>query len=160
MSFWTFWLKENPFINIQQKLFTHANKQELTICFSSLCFGNLNYFSSKQKSATEARKIVSRFKVLVKVLPVDDKVIELALNSDFGDFEDAIHYYCAIENGIKVLITRNLKDFKHSRIPVLTAEEFVKQNEYYQPPKGFWRDFSAPGATQKNQDKAPSRQIV
>jgi predicted nucleic acid-binding protein len=51
------------------------------------------------------------------------------LNSDFGDFEDAIQYYCAIENGIKVLITRNLKDFKHARIPVLTAEEFVKQNE-------------------------------
>jgi hypothetical protein len=59
----------------------------------------------------------------------NDKIIELALNSDFGDFEDAIQYYCAIENGIKVLITRNLKDFKHARIPVLTAEEFVKQNE-------------------------------
>ena len=121
--------KREPFYKYCAKLFTHADKQELTICVSSLCFGNLNYILSKQKSAIEARKILSRFKVLVKVLPVDDKVIELALNSDFGDFEDAIQYYCAIENGIKVLITRNLKDFKHARIPVLTAEEFVKQNE-------------------------------
>jgi predicted nucleic acid-binding protein len=64
----------------------------------------------------------------VEVVPVDDKVIELALNSDFKDFEDAVQYYCAIENGIKVLITRNLKDFKHAKIPVLTAEEFMKQN--------------------------------
>ena len=121
--------KREPFYKYSAKLLTHADKQELTICVSSLCFGNLNYILSKQKSAIEARKILSRFKVLVKVLPVDDKVIELALNSDFGDFEDAIQYYCAIENGIKVLITRNLKDFKHARIPVLTAEEFVKQNE-------------------------------
>ena len=121
--------KREPFYKYSAKLFTYADKQELTICVSSLCFGNLNYILSKQKSAIEARKILSRFKVLVKVLPVDDKVIELALNSDFGDFEDAIQYYCAIENGIKVLITRNLKDFKHARIPVLTAEEFVKQNE-------------------------------
>ena len=122
--------KREPFYNYSAKLFTHADKQELTICVSSLCFGNLNYILSKQKSATEARKILSRFKVLVNVLPVDDKVIELALNSDFKDFEDAIQYYCAIENGIKIIITRHLKDFKHARIPVLTAEEFVKQNEY------------------------------
>jgi len=121
--------KREPFYKYSAKLFTHADKKELTICVSSLCFGNLNYILSKQKSAKEARKILSRFKVLVKVLPVDDKVIELALNSDFGDFEDAIQYYCAIENGINVLITRNLKDFKHARIPVLTAEEFVKQNK-------------------------------
>ena len=66
---------------------------------------------------------------MVTILPVDDKVIELALNSDFRDFEDAIQYYCAIENGINILVTRNLKDFKHARIPVLTAEEFVKQKE-------------------------------
>lgn len=121
--------KRDPFYQYAARLFTNADKQELTICVSSLSFGNLNYILSKQKSSTEARKILSRFKVLVKVLPVDDKVLELALNSDFGDFEDAIQYYCAIENGIKVLVTRNLKDYKHARIPVLTAEEFVKQNE-------------------------------
>ena len=121
--------KREPFYNYAARLFTNADKQEVTICVSSLCFGNLNYILSKQKSVTEARKILSRFKVLVKVLPVDDKVIELALNSDFVDFEDAIQYYCAIENGINILVTRNLKDFKQARIPVLTAEEFVKQNQ-------------------------------
>lgn len=121
--------KREPFYTYAAQLFTNADKQEVTICVSSLCFRNLNYILSRQKSATDARKILSRFKVLVKVLPVDDKIVELALNSDFGDFEDAIQYYCAIENGINILITRNLKDFKQARIPVLTAEEFVKQNE-------------------------------
>jgi len=120
--------KREPFYTFAAQLFTNADKQEVTICVSSLCFGNLNYILSKHKSAIEARKILSRFKVLVTILPVDDKIIELALNSDFKDFEDAIQYYCAIENGINILITRNLKDFKPVRIPVLTAEEFVKQH--------------------------------
>jgi predicted nucleic acid-binding protein len=120
--------KREPFYTYAAQLFTNADKQEVTICVSSLCFGNLNYVLSKHKSAIEARKILSRFKVLVTILPVDDKIIELALNSDFNDFEDAIQYYCAIENGINILITRNLKDFKPVRIPVLTAEEFVKQH--------------------------------
>jgi len=121
--------KREPFYKYAARLFTNADQQELKICVSSLCFGNINYILSKQKSTTEARKILSRFKVLVEVLPVDDKVVELALNSDFKDFEDAIQYYCAIENGIKVLITRNLKDYKQASIPVLTAEEFVKQSK-------------------------------
>jgi predicted nucleic acid-binding protein len=120
--------KREPFYTFAAQLFTNADKQEVTICVSSRCFGNLNYILSKHKSAIEARKILSRFKVLVTILPVDDKIIELALNSDFKDFEDAIQYYCAIENGINILITRNLKDFKPVRIPVLTAEEFVKQH--------------------------------
>ena len=120
--------KREPFYTYAAQLFTNADKQEVTICVSSLCFGNLNYILSKHKSAVEARKILSLFKVLVTILPVDDKIIELALNSDFKDFEDAIQYYCAIENGINILITRNLKDFKPVRIPVLTAEEFVKQH--------------------------------
>lgn len=120
--------KREPFYTYAAQLFTNADKQEVTICVSSRCFGNLNYILSKHKSAIEARKILSRFKVLVTILPVDDKIIELALNSDFKNFEDAIQYYCAIENGINILITRNLKDFKPVRIPVLTAEEFVKQH--------------------------------
>lgn len=120
--------KRESFYLYAAQLFTIADKQKVNIYVSSLCFGNLNYILTKQKSSAEARKILSQFKVLVKVLPVDDKIIELALNSDFRDFEDAIQYYCAIENGINILVTRNLKDFKLARIPILTAEEFVKQN--------------------------------
>jgi predicted nucleic acid-binding protein len=121
--------KREPFYKYAARLFTSADEQKLKIYVSSLCFSNLNYILSKQKSVSEARKILSRFKVLVNVLSVDDKIIELALNSDFVDFEDAIQYYCAIENGINIVVTRNLKDFKHATIPVLTAEEFVKNDD-------------------------------
>lgn len=111
------------------RLFSKADIQEITLCVSSLSFSNLNYILSKQKSAKEARKILSRFKVLVEILPVDEKIIQLALSSDFPDFEDAIQYFCAIEHGANSIITRNLKDYKHAKIPVLTAEEFAKKKE-------------------------------
>jgi len=68
----------------------------------------------------EARRILSKFKVLVQVLPVDDKVIELALHSKFKDFEDAIQYFTTIESGITILLTRNIKDYKKAGIPVQT----------------------------------------
>jgi predicted nucleic acid-binding protein len=63
---------------------------------------------------------------LVTVLPVTDKAIDLALASRFADFEDAIQYFTAIEHAIKTLITRNLKDYKHADIPVMTADSYLK----------------------------------
>jgi predicted nucleic acid-binding protein len=117
--------KREPFFNDAARLFTLADKQELHVHVSSLCFSNLSYILGKQHSLVEVRKILARLKVIVSVLSVDDRVIELALNSDFKDFEDAIQYYCAIENGVKVLVTRNLKDFKLANIPVVSPKEFL-----------------------------------
>ena len=56
---------------------------------------------------------------------MDDKIIDLSLNSDFRDFEDAIQYFTAIENKLEIIITRNLKDFKLSKIPVMTANDYL-----------------------------------
>ncbi|PWT77481.1 MAG: PIN domain nuclease [Bacteroidetes bacterium] len=106
-------------------LFTLADKGKLLVSVSSLSFANLNYLLSKQHSQKEARRILNKFKILVNILAVDAKIIDLALNSEFRDFEDAIQYYTAIENNIPTLITRNLKDYKHAEITVMTAQDFL-----------------------------------
>jgi hypothetical protein len=62
----------------------------------------------------------------VNVSTVDEKIIDLALQSVFSDFEDAIQYFTAIQNNIPVILTRNLKDYKSSAIPVMTADDFLK----------------------------------
>ena len=114
-----------PFYIHSANLFSAADRKEISIYVSALSFANLNYILSRQYSAVQARKKLMIFKTLVTVLSITDKVIELALTSDFKDFEDAIQYYSAIENNIKVLLTRNLKDYKSALIPVLTAEQFL-----------------------------------
>jgi hypothetical protein len=64
---------------------------------------------------------------LVNVLDLTDKILELSLNDDeFRDFEDAIQYFSAIENEIEIIITRNLNDYTKSKIPVMTAEQFLR----------------------------------
>ena len=115
-----------PFYIHSANLFSAADKNEINVYVSSLSFANLNYILSKQYSADKARKKLMRFKTLVTVLSVTDKVIELALSSDFKDFEDGIQYFTATENNISTLLTRNLRDFKSAQISVLTAEQFLK----------------------------------
>ena len=118
--------KRDKFYDEAADLFSRADKKELELTISSLTFANTNYILSKLKSAQEAREILRKFKVLVELLSLDDKITELALSDDnFLDFEDGLQYYSAIENQIEIIITRNKKDFKNSKIPVLTAKEFL-----------------------------------
>lgn len=115
-----------PFYSHSAHLFSEADKGKIRIHVSSLTFSNLNYILSRQYSVDQARKKLLKFKTLVTVLSVTDKVVELALSSDFKDFEDGLQYFTAIENNLKTLLTRNLKDYKTSEITVMTAEQFLK----------------------------------
>ncbi len=117
--------ERKEFLLEAQQLFTLSDKKEVKLYVSSLTFANTFYILSQKLKLSNARKILRKFKVLVEVLPMDDKIIDLSLESDFKDFEDAIQYHTAIENEINIIITRNLKDFKTSKIPVLTAKDYI-----------------------------------
>ena len=120
--------KRKPYYTFAARLFTKADNNKVKLFISALTIANIHYLLSRLKSDLEARKILNQFKVLVSIIPLDQKIIELALNSDFKDFEDAIQYYSAIESNVKIILTRNLKDYKKAKIAVITAEEFIKSN--------------------------------
>ncbi len=119
--------KRKNFYQETQELFTLADQQEIKLYISSLTFANTHYLLSKELNSNEARKVLIKFKLLVSILPLDEKILELSLSSDFNDFEDAIQYYTALENNINTIITRNKKDFKTSKLPVLTAKEYLNR---------------------------------
>ena len=114
-----------PFYTEAAKLFSLADKKKVRLSISALCLADVHYILLKQNPDLEVRNILRKFKVLVNVLPLDNKIADLALNSEFKDFEDAIQYYTAIENDQDLIITRNQSDFKESKIPVMTAGEFI-----------------------------------
>lgn len=118
--------KREEFYVPASQLFTLSDYHSVSLFISSLTFANTYYLLSKELKSDRVKEILRKFKLLVQVLPMDDKIINLSLNSDFKDFEDAIQYYTAVENKIEIILTRNLKDFKLSKLPVMTAENYLK----------------------------------
>lgn len=116
-----------PFNKSAEILFSLADNRKIKLYVSSLSFANIDYVLKSQYTNTNSRQIIAQFKTLVNVLSVDDKTIDLALSSDFADFEDAIQYFCAIENNLITIITRNIKDYKKATIKVLTPETYISQ---------------------------------
>jgi len=114
-----------PFYQSAAKLFTLADEEKIDITISALSFANIHYLLSKQLSIEQAKQILRKFRILIHIAPIDDKIIDLALNSDFNDFEDAVQHFCAIENECRILLTRNLRDYKKAQIPVMTAQDYI-----------------------------------
>jgi predicted nucleic acid-binding protein len=119
-------LAREPFFAAATRLFLLVQDREIEGCVSPLIFSNLFYILRKELSAPEAVAALRKLKILTRVLPVDDRTIDSALASSFADFEDAIQYYTALSNEVDVIVTRNKRDFKASKLPALNAEECVE----------------------------------
>ena len=118
--------KREPFYVESQKIFSLSDTKQIELIISSLSLVNTYYLLNDVMKIKNARLILGKFKVLVQSNDLSDKIIELALNDlKFKDFEDGIQYYSALESQSQLIVTRNLKDFKNSKIPVLSPKEFI-----------------------------------
>lgn len=119
--------KREPYYQYAAELFSKADKGEIQICISPLTFYNISYIVFRNYNSSRSRQNLLKLKTLVHFLPVNDKVIDLTLTSDFKDFEDGIQYFTALEHNVNILVTRNLKEYKSAEITILTAEQYLKK---------------------------------
>ncbi len=104
--------------------------QNYTPCVSSATIADTVYITKKTYPTSDVqKKLLSVFFSKFKVLSVSKKQIKQAFNSQMNDFEDAIQAFCAKRAGVKVIITRNTKDYIFSPIPALTPTDFLNQVE-------------------------------
>jgi len=118
-------LKREPFYAASAQVFSLIENREFDGYLSALSYPTLFYLLRKEKGGAEALKILKKVRIVLKIAPVIEKIIDSALSSGFRDFEDAIQYYCAVEMKNEYLITRNKKDYPGKLLKIVTPEEFL-----------------------------------
>lgn len=119
--------RREPFFEESASLFSLADRKIVDLSASSLTIANTSYALLRQMDSSKAKAILRKLRLIVKILPLDDKIVGLALNDDtFLDFEDGLQHFSALENNQDIIITRNLKDFKNSKLPAMTAKQFLE----------------------------------
>ncbi|NJL28582.1 MAG: PIN domain-containing protein [Thermoanaerobaculia bacterium] len=119
-------LERKPFFDAAAELFTIIEQDGLDACVSPLVFSNLFYILRKDLSGPGARAALRKLRTLMQVLPANEKSLDRALASSSTDFEDAVHYYFALEHGLDAIVTRDPSGFEGSQLPILTAEGCVE----------------------------------
>jgi predicted nucleic acid-binding protein len=121
-----FLLKRTPFNVVAKELFTLALNEKIEICISSLAIANIYYLLQKAIGKAESLILLREILNFSKILSVGQHEILEAIISDFLDLEDSIQHQTALNNTkIKGIITRNIKDFKKSKLPVYSPESFL-----------------------------------
>lgn len=118
--------QREPFYDFAAEVFTLGDTGKISLFTTSLVFANIFYILRKRAGIEEAKELLRKLRLIIHVLPVGEKIIDLALNSRFNDFEDGIQYFTARENNIILLLTRNKKDYKEKGLIIQTPEEYLK----------------------------------
>ena len=64
----------------------------------------------------------------MEIIPVDADMLVKSLKSKNKDLEDAIQMNAAYTiTNLYGIVTRNIKDFKHCHLPVISPDELVRQ---------------------------------
>jgi len=116
-----------PFSSEAAMLFTLAEQKKIKAFTSSLTFSNLYYVLRRVEAHPKVMSKLTGLSGLLSILKVDELAVRNAIASGFTDFEDGLQYYCALDHKhIDVIITRNIKDYKNSEIPVMRPGDFLK----------------------------------
>ncbi len=98
-------------------------KAEGWVCSTTIT--TLAYLLQKELSVQTANKHIESLLSLFQVSIVNKQVLYDALYSGFSDYEDSVLYQSAIVSNLDGIISRNKKDFKKSKLPVFTPQEFI-----------------------------------
>lgn len=122
-----FLIDRKPFSREAAIIFTLIEQKKIKGYTSSLTFSNLYYVLRKFESHHKVISKLDSISKLLNILKVDDHAIRNAIESGFPDFEDSIQYFSAVAyKKIDVIITRNIKDYKNSSLPVMTPGDYLK----------------------------------
>ena len=118
-------LDRSPHAEAATILFSQAESGLLEGYLCATTVTTIHYLASKGIGNRKSRNAIRKLLSFLAVATVDGGVIARALDGKFRDFEDAVIDQAAKGVGAAAIITRNIRDYKHSEIPAYLPQEFL-----------------------------------
>lgn len=116
-------MDRKPFSEPAARLFSRVDEGDLSGFISATTVTTIHYLAHRTVGDRQARSEIRNMLDLFDVAPVNQTVLEGALESNFTDFEDAVLHQAALNVNADGIVTRNAGDFKRAAIPVFAPEE-------------------------------------
>ena len=123
-----FLLEREPFKKDAEELFAAIDSGQIIGFVTATTLTDIFYIARKHTRSLElAREAVSSTLDTMTICPVNRNVLEAAFASGLTDFEDAVQIYSAIAQNLDAIVTRDVKGFVSSTIPVYSVQELLKR---------------------------------
>lgn len=115
-----------PFCEDAQKIFLLCANDEFEGFLTAKAITDIYYLTHRQLHNDKAtREIIVKLCKLFSVVDTSSLDIINALSSEVSDFEDAVMIESAVRYGVDCIVTRNMKDYSKSSLPIFAPEEFI-----------------------------------
>lgn len=122
-----FFFNREPFAHYAAEVLNLCAENEIKGYATPVIISNVYYLLRKTAKHDIIVEKLKQLLHIIDIVEMNKNAVHDALNSEFKDFEDALQNFSAIENGqIKIILTRNIKDFKKSELAILTPEVYIK----------------------------------
>ena len=119
-------LLDRPHFNTSAAwIFSATERGELTTLIGATTVTTVHYLVTKAAGAKAGKQSIGLILQLFEVAPVNRMVLASALDLGFDDFEDAVLHEAALHAGVEALITRDMKGFARSVLPVYAPDKFI-----------------------------------
>lgn len=121
-------LQRGDHFEFAQNLFVQYQQGKYTLYTSSIVLTNMHFIIRKLHDIKFANSAILFVNKHFKIIDANNEDIANCIQSKFSDFEDGVQYFSALRSKkIDVLVTRNVKDYKHALIPVFTPKQWCKR---------------------------------
>lgn len=118
-------LDRQPFSKDASRIFALIEESRIEGLLCATTVTTIHYLLTQTLAPAKARQALQNLLSLFEIAPVNRPVLEQALHSRITDFEDAVLEQAALLVSADAVTTRNVKDFKHSKITALTPAELL-----------------------------------
>ena len=123
-----FLLQRNPFVQDAELIFQAMDCGQIIGYVTATTLTDIFYISRKHtRSVEKARQAVLETLTVMVICPVNRAVLESAFRSGLADFEDAVQIFCAVNQGLDAILTRDAQGFLNSSVTVLSTQELLHQ---------------------------------
>jgi predicted nucleic acid-binding protein len=118
-------LDREPFVHAIASLFSMVERGDLQGCLCATTITTLYYLASKAVGRKKATLEIQNLLNLFEIAPVNHSVLQAAVQSGFPDFEDGVVVEASRFIGADGIVTRDMKGFKKSSLPIYSPLELL-----------------------------------
>ncbi len=123
-------LDRAPFVADAARIFVLGERKEVELYTSTVSFLNIYYVAARLKGKDAARPLLRQLRRIVALLPVNESMVDEAFDRSRKDIEDYVQLPAAGAAGMDYLVTRNVKDYPRTGVPVVVPRVLVDSVGY------------------------------
>lgn len=117
--------KREPYWKDSSVIWKLCETEQIEGYISTLTFANLMYVMRRELDPAQIRDVLDKLRLIFRFADFTAADMEKAAEMGWDDFEDAIQAATAERIMADSIITRNVRDFRNSKVIAFTPSEYI-----------------------------------